>query len=849
MAAPDAHGSMLDAALVYAARGWAVFPLHTIEGGACSCGESSCARAGKHPRTRNGLHNATTEEAAIRRWWGTWSTANIGIATGSQSGFVVLDIDSGGEDRLVELQGVHGRLPEAPSQTTGSGGRHLLFAVPEGGLRNSNSKVARKIDVRADGGYIVAPPSVHVSGTRYAWTLAPDEAQLPAMPEWLLARARPEVRPVVNTSAPIPSDVTTRARRYLAAMPPAVSGQNGHGALWDAACAMVRGFGLSAADALALLAGDYNPRCLPPWTRKELEHKIADAERASDRPFGYLRDAPKPELARAPRRAEGPAETPAPDEDTEREAIAAEPAVGLEVSARVRIAAVEATPPDERPRIRLGAELHVNVNQAVAALSGDAGLYARDGVLVVVVHPPSEAPMVRVLALATMRERLTAAARFERLREGEWDRCLPPDAVALAALARGHWPGYRRLVGVLEAPSLRPDGSVFDVPGYDAATGYLFAPTITFPRVPAEPTPEEVRGALSALQEVFADFPYRGRADAAAVLAAVFTVLARPAIEGAVPAFLFDATTPGSGKTLQADIVSLLATGRTTAKMAYPVDNDDEVEKILGGCALEGAQLVNFDNIAGAFGGAPIDKVLTADDMVKLRILGTSNTPAVRWRAVVMGTGNNIAYRGDTHRRVLIPRLEPKTENPEERADFRYPDLRGYVRAERGRLVCAALTILRAWVCAGRPRSGCKVWGSFEAWSTLIPPALVWAGAADPMACRPVADPDARDEERVAMRATLEAIEQLQGSIGITARGIVDLLYPAAFLRGEAPPDAFGDAREAIEMLTRTPAGRRPDTTRLGFALRRWRRRPLAGRRLDMVGETRDKVARWMVCT
>lgn len=313
--------SLLDAALAYAARGWAVFPLHSAPEGRCTCGAAQCARAAKHPRTQHGLKDATTDEATIRGWWSTWPDANVAIATGSV--FVVVDIDGAeGEKRLAELLSGREALPLSPVAHTGGGGRHVLFASPEGSLKNSNSKIARKIDVRGDGGYIVAPPSLHASGQRYRWAegAGPDVA-LPSMPAWLLERARGGLRAVAPPpipAAPPSTDITRRASAYLAKMDPAISGQGGHGAAFEAACALVKGFALSPAEALSMFAREYNPRCEPPWGQREMEHKIASAEKA-DRPLGYLRDVarPGPYVAPPPRRrivAEG-------DEDIEREAI------------------------------------------------------------------------------------------------------------------------------------------------------------------------------------------------------------------------------------------------------------------------------------------------------------------------------------------------------------------------------------------------------------------------------------------------------------------------------------------------------------------------------------------------
>src|SRR5262249_31309904 len=153
----------LVAALDYAERGWMVFPLHTVGGQACSCGSGDCSNPGKHPRTRYGVKDATTDPEQIRIWWSSWPDANVGIATGAGSGLVVLDLDAKaeGEASLAALEAVHDLLPPTVTASTGGGGRHLLFAHPGVELRNSAGKLGAGLDVRGDGGYVVASPSRH----------------------------------------------------------------------------------------------------------------------------------------------------------------------------------------------------------------------------------------------------------------------------------------------------------------------------------------------------------------------------------------------------------------------------------------------------------------------------------------------------------------------------------------------------------------------------------------------------------------------------------------------------------------------------------------------------------------
>ncbi len=179
-----------EAALAYADMGWKVIPLHGVEAGQCSCGKSDCKPAGKHPRTRHGLNDATTDPDKITEWWGELPEANVGIATGPESGIVVLDVDAGdGNDGLLSLEHLedeHGPLPETVQSYTGGGGRHFFFRHP-GTPIGTRAGVFPGIDIRGDGGYVVAPPSIHRSGASYDFeaSSSPDDVPLADLPDWI----------------------------------------------------------------------------------------------------------------------------------------------------------------------------------------------------------------------------------------------------------------------------------------------------------------------------------------------------------------------------------------------------------------------------------------------------------------------------------------------------------------------------------------------------------------------------------------------------------------------------------------------------------------------------------------
>lgn len=197
---PDTE-AVLEAALGYATRGWPVLPLYTPTDGVCDCpdtpkrpGGARCASPGKHPRTDHGHLDATTDHTKIRRWWRIWPHAQLGIRTGETSGLLVVDVDprNGGDMSLGELVHQHGPLPDTVEALTGGGGRHIVLAYPADGTKVSDAKLGAMgfpgIEIKAEGGFIVAAPSHHYTGGTYAWdiTCHPDDVELAQPPDWLL---------------------------------------------------------------------------------------------------------------------------------------------------------------------------------------------------------------------------------------------------------------------------------------------------------------------------------------------------------------------------------------------------------------------------------------------------------------------------------------------------------------------------------------------------------------------------------------------------------------------------------------------------------------------------------------
>lgn len=260
---------MVDIAIFLGSKGFAVFPLFTIEDGRCSCGDAKCSSPGKHPigsLVPQGLRNADTDKQLIREWWATYPDANIGIATGDASNVVVLDIDtkSDGETTLSTLEEKFGRLPDTWAVETGGGGFHFYFRMPAVDIRNSAGSVGPGIDVRGNGGYVVAPPSLHLSGNAYRWTeaLHPSKVARADVPSWLLQRMAPR------------SSGSTR----LTVLPTKIKEGERNNWMTSVAGSMRRkGF---CADAIyAAISIENKRRCVPPMDDQEVRRIANSIER------------------------------------------------------------------------------------------------------------------------------------------------------------------------------------------------------------------------------------------------------------------------------------------------------------------------------------------------------------------------------------------------------------------------------------------------------------------------------------------------------------------------------------------------------------------------------------------
>ena len=372
-----------------------------------------------------------------------------------------------------------------------------------------------------------------------------------------------------------------------------------------------------------------------------------------------------------------------------------------------------------------------------ALIKADRGLYERGDAIVsigttkrVTAHE-NEVTVVRLYEQteAVLYEHFSSAAHWQGW-DGRKKAHVFKDPPKLVPKIYRERKGRRRLpplAGVISAPTLRPNGSVLDQIGYDEQTALVLMPVdeTFFPLLPPEPTKAHAEAAIAKLKFLVRTFPFASSVDQSICLSAFLTVAVRRSLRTA-PMHCFSAPIAGSGKSMLVDICSILATGREAAVIAMG-STEEEFEKRLVAILKDGDQVLSIDNVEKPIAGDFICQIIT-QPTVKPRILGKSDAVELPTNTFVCSTGNNLVLLGDVTRRGLICTLDPKSESPEKRSFQNDPI--ADAKVDRGALVTACLTILRAYTLAGKPDRP-KQLGSFGDWSDLIRGALLWLGEPD----------------------------------------------------------------------------------------------------------------------
>lgn len=385
----------------------------------------------------------------------------------------------------------------------------------------------------------------------------------------------------------------------------------------------------------------------------------------------------------------------------------------------------------ELPRIDAGqGDLAAIAEQAWAAIedrNNPPFLFQRGGLVTAIDQTDDGEPALTVVTEAGMRGVLARAAWWYRWAGRSDDKVMvdahPPVAAVKDMMATPEHslgglplPVITRLV---EAPVFGRDGALETLPGYHAASRtYYWDSGLSFEGVRAQPTPADIEQAKALLLgDLLVDFPFTGPAEQAHALATLLCPFARELIPGPTPLHLIEAPTPGTGKSLLADAISMPATGRPSATMTEGRD-EDEWRKRITAALIAAPTYLLIDNVRRKLDSAALSAVLTSQSWQD-RILGRSELTKLPARSIWMATGNNPALTTEMARRTVRIRMDARLSHPWKRKGFRHADLRTWASAHRGDLVWAALTCVQAWVAAGRP-PGNYVLGQYEAWAHVM---------------------------------------------------------------------------------------------------------------------------------
>ena len=381
--------------------------------------------------------------------------------------------------------------------------------------------------------------------------------------------------------------------------------------------------------------------------------------------------------------------------------------------------------------------------------------------------------------------------------------------------------GFPVLEAVVEAPTLRPDGTVLAQPGYDAASRLYLVPSpgLEDIEVPEQPCSDHIEVALEVIRDAIGDFPFVDQSSYANAVGAMMTSVCRHIISGPVPLALFDATTQGTGKTLLAEVIAIILTGRAAELMSAPAE-PEEWRKQLTSILIEAPPLVIIDNVTTTVDWGDLAKVITGE-MHRDRLLGKSQTVSVPVRCSWIATGNNLQLGGDMARRCYWIRMDAGCSDPFRRTGFKHERLKEYLVEHRRDLLIAMLTLARAWFAAGQPKSSVPPVGSFERWTEVVAGILEYARVEGFLANSEKLF-EQSDIERTDWETFLEAIEDAFQGAAFTIAELWERLNEKAYeelvrqsvltdraeeLRNALPdrPDPMDGPRRAVQAA----AGRR----------------------------------------
>jgi hypothetical protein len=421
-----------------------------------------------------------------------------------------------------------------------------------------------------------------------------------------------------------------------------------------------------------------------------------------------------------------------------------------------------------------------------------------------------QVPGILSVKYPALRRAMSQSAYWAR--PGKKNLCpvdVPKDIVEQVGSMVDEWP-FPPLTGLISAPTMRPDGTVLATEGYDEKTGLFLTGLPDMPAIPDHPTRQDATNALTLLLDLLKEFPFANNESRSVGLSCLITPIVRGAT-GPVPMHLIVKPKPGTGGSYLVDIASVIATGERCPVVAMgDPKHPDEMEKRLISSALLGSPIIGIDNCRGTLEGDFLCQV-TERPVMRLRPLGTSDSKTVPNSFTVFANGNNPSIADDMVRRTIRSSMDANMEHPEDR-EFRADPLAA-VRQDRGRYIAAALTIVRAYLAAGKPDRR-RPLPSYGGWSDLVRSALVWLKQGDPVAT--MQDTRAEDPKAEARTAIFEAWKEEIGLGDDNKKQTADLVELAE--KGQGTTLVCPRLNAALLKVAGVKG--RIDATRLGYWLR-----------------------------
>ena len=364
-----------------------------------------------------------------------------------------------------------------------------------------------------------------------------------------------------------------------------------------------------------------------------------------------------------------------------------------------------------------------DAQRMITEIAHHVRLYRRGGALVRIEFDDGK-PVIKIVDLDICRGILIRYANWMKVTRDAVVESVPPNDVVrdLVAIV----PDVPILESILKSPAFSADGKLLLEPGYHPDSRVFLQCIVDVPAVSAHPNRDEVQRAVELLREVYQDFPLTAPADVAHVLAALIQPFVRAMISGVTPLVLVRSTTPGTGKGLLVSAITAIAFGHESPPSTLP-ERQEEVRKRITASLMSDPTVVLLDNLRPSIDSGELAAAITAINWTD-RILGLSKMVELPNRALWLMTGNNPQLSLELARRAIQVRLDADLERPWTRAGFKHDPLLDWVTEQRPQLVHAVLTIIQAWLAAGRPPCSTKPLGGFETWSRVIGGILENAG-------------------------------------------------------------------------------------------------------------------------